>query len=291
MLAASLFKYGNKRIQLFTVDEDGYPMGNLATPDAPTLDTEYHAYDLMGYVTVTPGAREVDTATDQADGTNYGDIDMGISSYGTVEITLSQRDTAGFLLMRGGAADTTISSAMYHTPANNTSITPRLMGMMVTDKVRDEKTGNLYYEHTIWHKGTFTVTQESEGNQSGGVNPSPLTVTFKPQPSTRYSVTGMLFTATDLEVEEGRDTHTFFHSQYQFALTTYVKDGVATAFTTKYKPKIAGATIGGVNVYSSEGAQAALTSLATTTGLATMSAAGTSGHRAVLLYSTDFILV
>jgi hypothetical protein len=180
---------------------------------------------------------------------------------------------------------------MYITPANNTTLTPRLMGMMVTDKVRDEKTGNLYYEHTVWHKGTFTITQEAEGNQSGGVNPSPLTVTFKPQPSTRFSVTGQLFSATDLAVEEDRDTHTHFHSAYQFAVTTYIKDGTAPTFNTLYKPKIAGATVGGVNVYSTEGVQAALTSLATTTGLATMTAAGTSGHRAVLLYSTDFVLV
>lgn len=289
MNAAKTFKYSNKRIQVFFVDDDGYPMGDLVTPNAPVLDTEYHAYVVQGYVTAAPGAREVDTATDQADGTNYGDIDMGISSYGTVEITLSMKDEKFFNMIRGVSSDTTTSSAMYITTANNASITPRPMGMIITDKVRDEATGVLYYEHVVYNRGTFTVTQEAEGNQSGGVNPSPLTVTYKPTLSTRFAATGELYSATTLAPEEDRDTHTTIRSEYQVTITSYVKDGVATTFNTDYKPAVAAATVGGVNVYTTNGTQAALTSLATTTGLATMTAAGTSGHIAVLLYTTNFI--
>lgn len=291
MQAASLFKYGNKRIQVFKVDNDGYPMGTIADPNAPALPTTTHALAITGYVSATPGAREVDTATDQADGTNWGDIDMGISSYGNVEITLSQRHEEFMNLIRGVAPDTATSSAMYITTSNNTSITPHLMGMIITDKVRDEKTGNKYYEHTVYNKGTFTVTQEAEGNQSGGVNPSPLRVTFKPQPSTRLAVFGMPYSGTDLAPEENRDTHTVIRSEYQITVTTFVKDGVEDEFTTKYKPVVSGATIGGVNVFTSEGVQAALTSLSVTTGVAVMAAAGTSGHIAVLAYATDFIEV
>ena len=290
------FKYSNKRIQVFFVDDDGYPIGveadlTIPDPNAPVVGTEYHAYTVPGYVTATPSAREVDTATDQADGTNYGDIDMGISSYGAVEITLSMRDDIFFNMIRGVSSDNTISSGMYATTANNTSLTPRLMGMIITDKVRNERTGVTEYEHTVWNKGTFTVTQEAEGNQSGGVNPSPLTVSFKPQPSERMAAWGLLYTDTDLSPEEGRDTHTTLRSPYQLSLTTFIKDGVATTFTTYYKPTVSGATVGGVNVYTSEGTQEALTSLVTTTGVGTMSAVGTSGHRAVLLYATNFVEV
>jgi hypothetical protein len=296
MNPASLFKYSNKRIQVFLVDDDGYPIGvkadlTIPDPNAPVPGVEYHAYTVPGYVTATPSAREVDTATDQADGTNYGDIDMGISSYGAVEITLSQRDEIFFNMMRGVSSDTTTSSAMYITTANNTSLTPRLMGMIVTDQVRDEKTGVLYFEHTVWNKGTFTVTQEAEGNQSGGVNPSPLTISFKPQPSERFVATGQLYSAMDLAPEEDRDTHSVIRSSYKLSLTTYVKDGAETTFTTYYKPTVSGATVGGTNVYTSEGTQAALTSLVTTTGIGTMTAAGTSGHRAVTLYATNFVEV
>jgi hypothetical protein len=291
MQAASLFKYGNKRIQVFRVDENGYPMGTLTDPDAPAVPTTTHAYVVPGYVTATPGAREDEVATDQADGTNYGDITMGITSYGAVELTLSQRDEAFFNLIAGSTSDTATSSGMYITSANNTSITPRLFGMIITDRVRDEKTGLPQYEHKVYNKGTFTVTQEAEGNQGGGVNPSTLTVSFKPQPSERFAATGQLYADMDLTVDEDRDTHSIIRSTYQITLTTFVKDGVATTFTTFYKPAVAAATVGGVNIYSSEGVQAALTSLATTTGLATMTAPGTSGHIAVLLYVTNFVEV
>lgn len=291
MLTGSLFKYGNKRIQIFRVDSNGYPMGTLLTPDAPTLPTTTHALVLQGYVSATPSVREVDTATDQADGTNYGDIEMGISSFGAVEITLSMRSETAFNLIRGVVPNNTISSAMYITTANNTSIAPRLFGMIITDRVRDEITNVPQYEHTVYNRGTIMITQEAEGNQGGGVNPSPLTISFKPQPSTRLVSIGMLYSATNLAPDENTDTHTIFRSTYQLSATTFVKDGVATTFNTFYKPSVAAATVGGVNVYTTNGVQAALTSLATTTGLATMTAAGTSGHIAVVLYATNFVLV
>jgi hypothetical protein len=288
-----LFKYGNKRLQVFFIDDDGYPIGieadgTVPDPNAPVPGTEYHAYVLPGYVTATPAIREVDTATNQADGKNYGDIDMGISTYGSVEITLSMRDELFFEMIRGVTANTTVSSAMRISSKNNTSLTARNMGLIITDRVRDEETGETKFEHVVYNKGTFTVTAEAEGNQSGGVNPSPLTITFKPLPSERFALTGMLYSAMGLEVDEDTDTDSPITSDYEYTLTTFIKDGTETTFTTKYKPLVAGATVGGVNVYSSEGVQAALTSLITTTGVGTMTAAGTSGHRAVTAYATGF---
>jgi hypothetical protein len=291
-----LFKYGNKRLQIFFVDDDGYPIGiesdgTVPDPNAPVVGTAYHAYVLTGYVTATPAIREVDTATNKADGKNYGDKTTGVNTYGNTEITLSMRDELFFEMIRGVTANTTISSGMRISSKNNTSVSEPNMGLIITDLVRDEETGEEKYEHTIYNKGTFTVTAESEGNQSAGVNPSPLTLTFKPIPSTRHVLTGLAYSALGLGVAENEDTDGQISSDYEFTITTFVKDGVASTFTTKYKPAVATATIGGVNVYSSEGTQAALTSLITTTGVATMAAVGTSGHRAVLAYATNFIEV
>lgn len=290
--AAKTFKYGNKTIQVFYVDDDGYPIGlqsdgAIVQADDVEVGETYHAYRVGGYVSATPAAREEEEATDQSDGKNYGSITMGITAYGNVELTLSQRDEVFFNMINGASADTTTSSGMVVTTANNTSITPRLMGMIITDRVRDEVTGQPQYEHKVYNRGTFTVTQEAEGNQGGGVNPSTLTVVFKPQPSERFAAWGMLYTDTALNPDEGMDTHSIIRSDYEISVTTFIKDGTETTFNTLYKPFVSGATVGGVNVYSSEGTQAALTSLATTTGLATMTAAGTSGHRAVLCYAVN----
>jgi hypothetical protein len=293
MNPASLFKYGNKRLQVFFIDDDGYPIGIEADgtiPDPNDADpgTAYHALVLPGYISATPPVRELVTATDQADGTNYGDIDMGISSYGIVDITLSQRYEPFFQMASGVTPNTSISSALRISSSNNTSLTQRKMGLIVTDRVRDEATNTTLYEHTVYNVGTFSVTQRAEGNQSGGVNPSPLKVAFKPLPSERLSFLGMLYSALDLNVDEDVDTDSPITSPYEFTLTTFIKDGVATTFSTKYKGLVAGATIGGVNVYTSQGVQAALTSYNQTTKLATMSAVGTADHRAVLAYATGF---
>lgn len=293
MNPASLFKYGNKRLQVFFVDNNGYPIGieadgTIPDPNAPDLGTAYHAYVLPGYVTAKPATRTVVEATDQSDGKNYGDIKAGISSYGSTEITLSQRDERFSKMIRGTTPNTTLSSAMYVDSKNNTSLTPRLMGLIITDRVRDEYTGNVYYEHTVYNKGLFEVTAEASGTQNGGTNPSNLTVVYKPQPSNRLALYGMLYSALALNVDEDTDTDSPIRSAYELTLTTFIKDGTATTFNTKYKPLVAGATVGGVNVYATNGTQAALTSFATSTKLATMTAAGTSGHIATLAYATGF---
>lgn len=291
-----LFKYGQKRLQIFFVDDDGYPIGiplagTIPDANAPVPGTEYHAYVLTGYVTATPAVRELDVATNKADGKNYGDINVGINTQGTLEIELSMRDELFSEMVRQITANTTYSSGMRISSRNAQKISAKNMGIIITDLVRDEDTGELEYEHEVYNKGTFEITAETGGNQSAGVNPSPLTISFKPLPSERHVLTGALYSALGLGVEENSDIGGPIRSEHQYTFTTYIKDGAETTFITKYKPTVSGATVGGVNNYTTEGVQAALTSFATATGLATMTAAGTSGHRAVLAYATDFIEV
>jgi hypothetical protein len=291
-----LFKYGQKRLQVVFVDDDGYPIGieldnTVPDPNAPVVGNTYHALVLTGYVTATPAIRETDVATNKADGKNYGDKTVGVNTYGNVEITLSMRHELFFEMIRRVTANTSVSSGMRISSKNNTSTREPLMGLIVTDLVRDEETGEEKYEHNVYNKGTFTVTGEAEGNQTAGVNPSPLTITFKPLPSERHVLTGIAYSALGLGVNENEDTDGYITSDYEFTITTFIKDGAEDEFITKYKPVVAGATIGGVNVFSSEGVQAALTSLSVTTGVGVMAAVGTSGHRAVTAYATAFIEV
>lgn len=290
---ASTFKAGARRMQVAYRDADGYPIGVMADgtivePDDAALGETYHAHVVMGYVSNTPPQRDIELATDQADGKNYGDIPMGINSFGTGEITLSQKDEVLFNAVRRARTDTTTSSAMAITAANNTLIDGLSMVVMFTDRVRNEKTGEVEYETTIYHNVTMTVTGEAEAGQTGGTNPANYTMSYSPSPSERLSVTGYLFSSTDLEVLEDTDTHTVIRSKYPLTFSTFLRDGTDTSFTLLYRPQYSDATGAAENIITNNGSLLAVTSVNTTSKLVTLSAAGTSGHVVQVLYQTQF---
>jgi hypothetical protein len=76
------------------------------------------------------------------------------------------------------------------------------------------------------------------------------------------------------------------------ALTTYVANGSATTFTPQYLPATSVITLNANNnMFTVDGTATALTSISTSTGLATMAAAGSSGDVNVLVYETNFVPV
>ena len=72
----------------------------------------------------------------------------------------------------------------------------------------------------------------------------------------------------------------------------FKQDGIATTFTTPYKPLSSVVTLNATpNQFTVGGTSTALTSISTTTGLATLAAAGTTGIVDVLSFETAFVPV
>lgn len=79
-------------------------------------------------------------------------------------------------------------------------------------------------------------------------------------------------------------------SNNPLGLTTYIANGVATTYTLGYKPVSSGVTAAASpNQHALNGVAASLTSLSTTTALATLTAAGSSADYHGTLYETLFV--
>lgn len=73
---------------------------------------------------------------------------------------------------------------------------------------------------------------------------------------------------------------------------SFKQDGTATTFTTTYKPTSSVVTLNATqNAFAIGGTPTALSSISTSTGVATLAAAGSSGVIDTLMYPTDFVPV
>jgi hypothetical protein len=90
----------------------------------------------------------------------------------------------------------------------------------------------------------------------------------------------------DLEVEIQ------YISQEPIHLTAVRQDAIITTFITAYRPTSSVITLNATpNRFSIGGTDTALTSLSTTTGTATLAAAGSAGVADLLIYQTQYVPV
>lgn len=291
---AANFTLQGKRFQIALRDLDGYPIGIASDGTIPTdadeveLGETYHMLTVNGYVSRTAPTKEIENATDVSDGTNKGDIPMAINSYGTGEVELSEEDEDALNMLRATTADETMNTAWRMTTGNDTNIDLPAMILMFTDRIKDQKGGGYWYKNTIYHNATVVVSTPSGASQSGGVNPNNMTLSYTVSPSDRVSVTGYLFSATDLEVMEDNDTFTIIRSPYPLALSTHIGDGTTDTWATQYRPLYNNVTGDVHNTLTKEGVKYPVTSFSTTTGVITPAASVTSGHRVLALYETAY---
>jgi hypothetical protein len=276
-----------RRLQVATRSNAGYPMGVLTDPENPVAGTTSSARVLSGLRELTPPQSTVEKAFGKGDNKVYGQMVLGVSDYGTGTFQLSHEDEVFDTLIRRAALDTTLATDMVITPENASRVDPPPMFMIATQRTQ-LLDGSFWYRNRIYNNVQITNSQKSPINQTGGDTPSPLQYEFTPSLSLR-TITGKLYSATTLVVEENSDTCLTIRSLYPLALTTFIKDAVATTFTLPYKPIYSGATGAAQNIITNNGVTLPVTSVNVSSGLVTLAAAGTSGHIVVVLYQTNFI--
>ncbi len=292
---AANFTLQGRRLQIAKRDLDGYPIGiasdgTIPDPDVVTPGETYHMLTVSGYVDRTAPAKEIEYATDLSDGTNKGDIPMAITSYGTGEITLSEEDETALNMIRKTVSDSTMNTAWVMTTGNDTDIDAPAMIIMFTDRMKDQKGGGFWYKNTIYHNAQITVTTPSGASQSGGTNPNPQTWSYTVSPSDRVSVTGYLFSGTDLEVLEDNDTFSVIRSPAPLSMSVHIGDGTTDPWATQYRPLYNTVTGALHNTITKEGVLYPVTSYNVTTAAIVPTALVTSGHRVITLYETAYKL-
>lgn len=273
-------------VQMWFVNSDGYMMGTATDPDNVAVNTTLHAYKVPAPVSATLPAIERTIATHLGGQTIVGQRYLGIGSIGSFEMTLATLDETFNSYVTASAVDATTATAHSFSAPNTQRVTLPTLGICFTTAFTNVN-GAAEYLNIIYP--SVQISSAIPGaNQEGGVNPNPLTYTVVPTPALRTPM-GLLFSAMNMDLSDGRDIVLYDRTSNPIAFTTYVQNGSATTFDVGYRP-VSDDVTGDINMFYNDGVDNSgdTTSISTTTK-AVVITAGSSGEILTVTYPTAFV--
>lgn len=293
-MALTAGKYNNvefRTLQIVFRDTNGYPQGQDTSPDTKSVPQTDHAYVVNGVMSLDPGTPVYPRVTNHGGGAVINKTPVSANDYGTPTFQLSQRDETLESFLSASTLDLTTNTARALRGDNVTRTNfPTfivVMGMYVT-----LESGAEHWDHYIFPKCTIVKSVEAGGSQITGdvTNPNPLTYALDLSLSTR-DATGMLLSASTRTLNGNQDARLYTRAASRLAYTTWTADGSATTFVLGYRPTSSSATGSANNNVAKNGVITTVTSISTTTGVVTVTAAGNSGDIYVVEYETDFVAI
>lgn len=280
-------------LQIMKRDDDGYPMGTLANPDAPVANTVYSALVIDGLVDLTPGVPTRPIVTNQGGQQVISRTRMPAQDYGTPAFTLSQRDETFESLVTKSSIDLATNTTRAIRGMNAAQRVWDQFIVLFSIQVTNSVTGLAQWDHYAFLNTEIEKTQDAGAAQITGdvTNPNPLAYQLTPSLSAR-DITGELISGLAIAVQSNKDAMVYFRTDNPVAVSTYIANGSATAFTLPYLPLSSTVTINASsNHMTINGTVTAASAVSTTTGEVTLSGAGTSGDIVVMTYETNFATV
>jgi len=220
-------------LQIVTLNTAGYPIGYFATPNAPVNGTVYPSYIVPSVVSYTPGQPSYEEVNSFGGETLRGRRDLGVTDYGTGQITLSEYDETVNKLAGGSAIDTTLATGLSITAPNSNLKTQPRLGLIFTAGASPADSAENFINILI---SNVTLRRAYFGsNQGTGRNPNNLTYDVIMSTSTR-TLLGSLLSATALALANNTDTEIRIYSPAPLVISTYIDDGSATTRLLPYTP-------------------------------------------------------
>jgi hypothetical protein len=288
------FNYRNSYVIVGKIDSDGYAAGQVANPDSVTPTLVSGALVLPTIIDSTGTAVTRSVYTERSGGVIRQNIDGGVESVSPVTLNFGR-----------------FSSALAALSSNVASANVDTVGTVGTIKhggydISPEDLNNLFigvlHQTSEYASGSYTAgkwTLKLYGNcqlspndygtnQSTGENPFPAQWTATPSKTTK-APWGQLWSALSLGYG---NNETFMHpmtSTSPLHIATAWMDGTDTTFTLPYLPLNSDFAVTGRNMVYLNGTRVAVTSINTTTGLVTLTAAGSANDIVVVVYETNFV--
>lgn len=215
-------------------------------------------------------------------------VSWGNPKLAPFDIELSDVDTTLNDLI-SGATTNTANSAVVKTSYNPNKGFPMNIGCAIIQRFINSSTGASQFITRFIPKATALIrpggaTYRGESNSVVHISPIASTGTYTGQ---TYA-SGSSNLAFGWEDDMG-DYYSYI-TDYPIHLYTFRQDAAATTYTTPYLPVSSTITLNATgNEQIINLAPTALSSFSTTTAVATMAAAGTSGNYAVLTYQTNYV--
>jgi hypothetical protein len=280
------FLVGLQRALLFFRDSNGYATGTQSTLSNGSTSSAYvFDYPITAgfnppssvYVDIEGGDKIV--ASIQFTNNKTTPFDMAIADFDTALVT-----------MANGGATNTANSFHTYVSTNPARTTPRTFGLALQS--RYELTNGLpYFLTTIFPQVSVSLKKSQRGLRAK----SDVVLSCAPSFTTKLHdgrIFGSTGTGLNMQLEGDKTDNYDLISQYPIHITSFKSDAAATTFITPYRPV---STVVTVNASPNEmiknGTATALTSIVTTTGVATLAAAGTAADMHVLTYETEYVPV
>lgn len=283
------FLAGFPYAQVWTVDDDGYAKGQQSDPNSVSDGTTTHAMLMKDTKTAgfTPPTRNVLHIT--GGDTWRGSFMFGIGSIDPFDLSLAYLDADLVALLTGSSVDQTTNAewSVFGMDYNETDLVQ--VGLMLQTNFQSKETATLGANR--WLNIIFPKCQISPNwPPLGWQAEAPLTYRVQPTMTSKWP-NGDAFDSNQ-GWEDNQAVAMGIITDYPLALTTYVADGVATTFTAGYRPISSTVTINNTpNHFAVNGTPTALSSIVTTTGIATLAAAGSASDIDVLMYETKFVAI
>lgn len=273
--------------QAWYVDDEGYAMGT-AGPGAPN-GTTTHAL-LLPFPKTAQLPNPARIVTPLTGGNRWlGQVMWGINEVGAFPLTMNDINGALFAMAGGSDQDTTTNQRWRRLTDNRMNPTLPQLGLMLSTLFQSREDGsdgvNLWINYVI---PRCQIDPQFSGMAYQAENE--VTYTVSPTASVREP-NGRLLTAGGMNAHRGRVVMYAIVTPKPLAITTYVNaTEPSTTFTLGFLPTDPSVTLNDcANEHAINGTLTALTSVSTTTALATKAAAGTAADRSVVLYETDFM--
>lgn len=281
---------GFYRALAWAVDDDGYAMGTLANPNSPSVNTVYSPHlipDPVSFSGVQVARRIV---RDVGGTSNRGSVDIGSGEAQDGSFQQSNYDVDFHNLVTGTATDNSIMPG-FQLNSPDIDAKPATIGFMTCEGFHDRLDGAASYGNPKYLSRIYLRTQFSprgmQASQNDGTNPNPVDWTFSAQKGSVLP-NGLAISATALGLTGNTGYYVQAITDYPLHMVTWVANGSATTFTLPYLPIYDDEDNAANNIITKNGAKTAVTSVNTSSGLVTLTAAGDSGDVWVVIYKTNY---
>ena len=288
---ASDFQYGAYYVQVAKRDANGYPKGVVADPNSVAADTTMHAYLLRNIISFTPATPTRETVTDRGGQAIRAQADLGVSEFGTATMELSEFDDTFHAYITGGGVETTNPSGFRQVGSNVNTVSLPSWFVVLTAKVESISGSTITTKYRHWIMPNCQIRPAYPSmSQNAGVNPNPVSYEIVPNVSAR-TLTGELFSATDMSVENDTDMFYSILTSNPIGITSYTATGVANpeTFILGYRPLTTHATTSD-KLLTQNGVADTIVSLSTSTGVLT-TATGVASDIYVIVYETAYTAI
>jgi hypothetical protein len=279
-------------LQIAVRDSNGYPKGTQSSPNSVANDVTMHAYMMDNIIDFTPAQPTFSTFTERGGQKILSQASMGISELGVANMTLSSFDDVFHALITNSAVDVGSPTGWRQSGFNANDTAPLSFFAIFSMKANSRSGSTLTTKWNHWIYPNCQIRPAAPaGSQNDGTNPNPLSYELVPSLSSRH-LTGELFSATDMSLEDNSDFFTRIQTNNRITFTSYTATGSANpeTFTTAYKPLTTHATTSD-KILTEAGVSDTITAFSVTTGVLTTATAGAAGNVYVVVFETDFVAV